>query len=258
MPTIKESLHFNYDGQSSKDFGLINVTTRNGMYEEMFVSSREIIETKISKNDTPYFEGLNTAPREFEMELAFVNGFTDELLERVYRWLFQARYKPLFFEDKPDKLFYCLAIGDSNIIHNGLKQGYISVVMRCDSPFIYSPFYLTEKYDLSSNTGKYPITIENKGHFNLFPELSIEKIGLGNITIVDTSNGGRIFEIRELTDKEKIYINCEKEIIETDIIGVYRYDNIIGSYLEFPYGKNIIEVEGKCIIQIRYQYKLNY
>lgn len=258
MSTIKESLHFNYNGQSSKDFEIISVNTSGGMFEEMFVASRDIIETRIAKNDTPYFQGLDTAPREFELQLAFVNGFTDELIDRVNTWLFQDIYKPLYFEDKPERLYYCLAVGDSSITHNGLNEGYITITMRCDSPFVYSPFFTTESYDLSTNSIKFAITIENKGHFMLYPEISIEKIGLGKITFTNTSNGGSIFEILNLTDKEKIYINCEKEMIETDIIGEYRYEDIIGDFLEFSYGKNTIEVEGTCIIQIRYQYKFKY
>jgi hypothetical protein len=41
MPTIKESLHFNYNGMSSRDFGLININTNSGMYEDMFVEERQ-------------------------------------------------------------------------------------------------------------------------------------------------------------------------------------------------------------------------
>jgi phage-related protein len=130
---------------------------------------------------------------------------------------FQETYKPLFFEDKPDRLFYCIAVNDSSIIHNGLSQGYLSITMRCDSPYIYSPVYLSPQYDLTNNIIKFPIAIENKGHFNLYPEISIEKIGIGHVTITNISNGGDIFEVRDLTDREKIYINCEHEKIETDI-----------------------------------------
>jgi len=258
MSTIKDSLYFNYNGISSRDFGLIHISTDSGMYEETLVGSRELRETKVAGNDKPYFKGFDSSPREFDMKIAFEEDFTDESLNEVVLWLFQDNYKPLFFEGKEDKLFYCIAVSDSNIVHNGMKQGYITISMRCDSPYVYSNIYTSTEYDLSTNTVAFPITIENKGHFNMFPEISIRKIGVGNITITNVSNSGEIFEIRDLADSEEVYINSEKETIETDIIGVYRYDKVIGNYLELPYGVNIINVIGKCIIQFRYQYKYKF
>lgn len=258
MPTIKDSLYFSYDGKLSQDFGLIHITTSNSMYTDTLVGSRDILETRINGNDTPYFNGVTTSPIEINMEIAFENDFNDEMINEVVMWLFQDKYKPLYFIDKPDKVFYCLPIGDSNIVHNGLKQGYITLTMRCNSPYAYSPIYLSERYDLSTNIGKYQIELENRGHFELFPEISIEKIEDGHLTFTNISNGGEIFEVRDLTNLEQIYINSEKEIIETDIVGVYRYDKVIGNYIELPYGRNIIEVEGKCKIQFRYQYKFRF
>lgn len=258
MPTIKDSLYFNYNGVSSRDYGLIHITTGNSMFEDVLVGSREILETKSSGSDTPNFNRISSSPIEFDMDIAFENNYSDKDIDDIVMWLFQDGYKELYFEDKSDKLFYCTPVGDPRIIHNGLQQGYITIRMRCNSPYVYSHVYLSEAYDLSTNVIRYPVTIENRGHFTLYPEISITKIGAGHITITDKSNGGVIFEIRDLTNLEKIYINSQKEIIETDILGVYRYGNVIGKYMKFPYGKNNIEVEGKCIIQFRYQYKFKF
>lgn len=258
MPTTKESLYFNYDGISSKDFNLIHINTSNGMFEEQLVASRSIRETKVVGNDIPYFSGIEMSPREFEMEIAFLETYDDNLINNVIMWLFQDRYKPLFFEDKPGKIYYCMPVDDSNIVHNGLKEGYFTIKMRCDSPYIYSPVYLSNVYDLSKNTDKYTVTLENKGHFNLYPEISLKKVGDGDIVFTNVSNGGQILQITGLADGEDIYINCKKEIIESDIPGVYRYDNVAGEFLELPYGINTIEVEGKCSLQFRYQYQYKF
>lgn len=258
MPTIKNSLYFNYDGISSKEFNLIQISTSNGMYEEIFIGSRDIRETKVTGNDIPFFHGLDNSSLEFEMQIAFDGFYDDVKINNIILWLFQDRYKPLYFEDNPDKIFYCMPISDSSIFHNGLKEGYLTIKMRCNSPYIYSPVYLTDLYDLSSNTVKYSIEISNNSHFNLFPEIFIEKVGVGNITLTNVFNGGDILDILNLADAENIYINCKKEIIETDIIGVYRYDNVVGDFIELPIGNNIIQVEGKCKIQFRYQYQYKF
>lgn len=257
MPTIKESLYFNYDGKSCKDFGLIHINLDNGMFEETLVANRTINETAIRGSDTPLFHSVNEDPLSFQMALAFENKFTEQKIDEIIMWLFQDRYRPLFFEDKPNRVFQCMPIDDSAIVHNGLKEGYVIVNMRCKSSKIESPVNITPTHDLSNNLSKYQIKIKNEGHVEIYPEISITKVGDGHITI---TKDGEIFEIRDLTNGEKIYVNTEKEIIETDIVGVYRYENVVGDFFDMamPVGDNTFEVEGKCKIAFRYKFKYRF
>ena len=61
--------------------------------------------------------------------------------------------------------------------------------------------------------------------------------------------------ITGLKNNESIYIDSDREIIESDIINTYRYNNIVG---EFEYLKlknalnNIVISGGACIVQIKY------
>jgi len=260
MPTIKEKLYFNFDGVSCRNFGLMHVNLDSGMFEEQIHASREINETAIKGSDTPLFHSVEESPLGIELALAFTRKFTDKELEDVILWLFQESYKPLFFEDKPDRIFHCLAIGDPKLFHNGLKDGYVTIQMRCKSSKIVSPMIVSPLYDLSTNQGKHRVNISNSGHVEIYPEISIEKIGAGNITFTNVSNGNKIFEIRDLTNLEKIYVNCEKEIIQSDAIGVYRYDKVIGEYLNMMLkrGVNNIDIEGRAKITFRYIYKYKF
>lgn len=257
MPTISESLHFNYDGKSSKDFGIIHISLDSGMFEETFVASRDIVETQVGGNDTPLFHRVDETPIEFDLPIAFTSKFTDKEIDDIIIWLFQDKYRPLYFEDKPNKVFYCMPVGDTTIAHNGLKEGYIVLRMRCRSSKIESPINVTPTYDLSQNTGDYKVTIKNEGHVEIFPEISIEKVGDGHITIM---KDGEVFEVRDLTNREQIYINTEKEIIETDIVGVYRYENVIGDFhdMAMPVGDNEFTIQGNCKIAFRYKFKYRF
>lgn len=259
MPTIKDSLYFNYDGVSCRDFGLIHVNLDNGMFEEQFVAKRDINETEV-RDGEPLFHRIKESPLEFDMTIAFEGAFTDSDIDNVILWLFKDGYRPLYFEDKPNRIYYCTPVGDSRIVHTGLRQGYVTITMRCNSPNIYSPFYTTPIYDLSDNTGKYRINIDNTGHLNVYPEISIEKVTAGNIIITQVTNSNKIVEIRDLTDGENIYLNCEKQIIETDIVGVYRYDKVIGDMLDLVLlrGNNAFDIEGKCRISFKYRYKYKF
>lgn len=255
MPTIKDKLYFNYDGIWSSDFNLMHVVLNNDMFEEQFVASREIIETKVRGNSKPMLQGIDTSPLEFEMVVAFEKAYTDENIDAIVRWLFKDYYRPIYFQGKEDKVYMAMPVDDASIVHNGLNEGYFTITMRCDSSNVYSPTVLT---DMETVTGTNTISLQMDGHFDIYPEISIKKIGAGTVTIESLDDDGSIFEVRDLTDQEDIYINSEKEIIETDIIGVYRYNKIIGEFPRLVYGNNGLnrfKITGDCEIQFRYKNK---
>ncbi|UUV46974.1 distal tail protein [Bacillus phage vB_BanS-Thrax5] len=250
MPTIKEKVHFNFNGVSSRTHRVMHVVLDSGMYEETFVASREINETKVRGSNKPLFHGIEDSPLEFEMIIAVDGTYTDQQVSDIIRWLWTDTYKPLYFEGKENKVYYCTPIDDSNIVHNGLSQGYFTVNMRCNSSYVYSPTTTTASTTVASTPQT--ITINNDGHFDIYPEISIKKNGAGTVTLEFLDDNNNIFEVRDLTNAEDIYVNCEKEQIQTDIIGMYRYDKVVGNYPKLVYGQNRIKVTGACTIQFRY------
>ncbi|WP_437261275.1 distal tail protein Dit [Bacillus thuringiensis] len=258
MATKKESLFFNYAGQWSSEFGILHVTMDSSMYEETFVAGREIVEEQVRGNSNPYFSHIRENPLEFDLMFAFEETFDNKVIREILNWLYQGYYQPLYFSEEPDRIYYCMPISDSKIVHNGLKEGYVQIKMRCNSPYIYSPMYMTDLFDLSESKGKAKVILRNSGDVETFPEVSLTKIGDGKVTIINHSDGGKIFEILNLKDKEDIYINCEKELIETSLSGVYRYSNVVGDYLMLMYGDNQLEVEGNCKIKFRYQNRFRF
>lgn len=145
---MKEGLEFSYDGIKSSDMGLINVKFSDGLFEESFVAEKEIHEIKIRGRDKPYFQGVERSPLIFSLEFAFEDYYDHEKIRQVARWLDQDYYKPFFTTDNPDRIFYCMLHSSSTLLHNGLKQGYIEIEFRCDSPYSYSPQYQTEWYEI--------------------------------------------------------------------------------------------------------------
>jgi phage-related protein len=152
-----------------------------------------------------------------------------------------------------------MVVNDPRIVHTGLGGGYITLNMRCNSPFIYSPVFMSDTVEIAP-LGVGEQNIFHDGYGDLYPEISITKIGSGNILIRNVSNGGGEFELRNLDDGEQIYINTEKEIIKSDSesIGVYRYNNAFGEFPFLTYGHNLLEIEGGCQIQFRYQFKYRF
>ncbi|TPG68892.1 hypothetical protein EEL31_10365 [Brevibacillus laterosporus] len=95
----------------------------------------------------------------------------------------------------------------------------------------------------------------NNGDVPCKPEIWIEKIGDGDLSIINKSNKNLEFSFKGIKDKEKLYIDCEREYIETDIYNVYRYDNFNNQYLEIVRGRNILEFKGSFKARFRYEFK---
>jgi phage-related protein len=183
----------------------------------------------------------------------FDGGWDENKIRQVSRWLFQDYYKPLSFSDNPERIFFAVVDSDSSLFHNSLSEGYVTLSFRCDGPYSYSPVYQTDVYDISVDT---IISISNTGDLPLYPEVSIQKTGIGDVSITNLTNGGNITKFTGLQDNETIYFNSENEDIETDIAGTYRYDSYNCVRLELVVGVNNLKISGTCKIQFRYQYKL--
>ena len=95
----------------------------------------------------------------------------------------------------------------------------------------------------------------NNGDVNCQPILSLQKIGDGDVSITNLSNGGSEFKLTSLIANEDLYIDNENEEIITSIPLTYRYDNHNGVFINMIRGVNNIKIIGTCKLQFRYQFK---
>jgi phage-related protein len=184
---VKEGIHFVYDGIRSVDMGIINCQISGGMFEETFLPTREIKEVKIRGRDKPYFQEVELEPLSFELTFAFEFGYDEKRIREVARWLMQPYYKPFYTVDNPNRIFYCMVEGDSTLIHNGAKEGYITLTVRCDSPYSYTPKYIKENMIYKSTKTEKSI-IENTF-----------SVGKGNMTNLKIdSNGYLVVDVGQI------------------------------------------------------------
>lgn len=248
MSTIKEQFYFNFDGKESRQFNILAVDIGSNLYEEMLAPTRTVNQTQTSKGRI-IFHSVQEEIRTFDLNLAFEEGFDEELIDDIARWLFVDYYRPLYFEGQEDRVMFAMIVGDSSIIHNGLQQGYFTITIQTNSPYLFSRLKTNTK--TITNTGTIPIS--NNGHLDVHPELSIKKVGDGDLTIgID----GRNVKIINLKNGENIYIDTLREIIETDIVATYRYNNIVSGELEdlfVGYGNKEYKITGSCIFDYRFR-----
>ncbi len=254
--TIKSSPYFIYDNQYSTNHNIINVTLESGMQSETFVADREIKEIVV-RGGKRYFQEVEKYPLVIPVSFMFTDKFSSDSIRKTARWLAQDFYKPLQFSSNLDRIYFALPVESSDLITNCLQQGYITLNFRCNTDHAYSPQYLSNVYDLSSNPLEGTvITFTNSGDLPIFSEIFIEKVGDGDISIINQTNGGQDFKFISLLNGEILEIDCENRIIETNISQIYRYSNFNNNYLKILPGVNRLLVKGGCKLRFRWRCKL--
>ncbi|MNC29823.1 Phage tail protein [compost metagenome] len=169
--TIRDSLFFSFAGKKSVDYGIYNVNLDSGMQEEPLSASREIVEETTTGRDRPYFQRIKRDTLKFTVNFAFMETWDADKINEVTRWLTSHDYyQELYFTNEdgiaPEKIYYALVVDDPVIIHNCLKQGYIRLTFRCDSPNAYSPTYSPSEFTWTENQNILTINVFDGTHSN--------------------------------------------------------------------------------------------
>lgn len=273
---IRESLHFRFDGRDSHEFSLLNVSVGEGLYEEPLIGNRIINKKNVPGNPISYVTSVEREPMRFPLRFYFKDGFNDDLIQEIIKWLDVEYYAPLSFSSNFDRVYYAMPVDDMQLVHNGLKQGYVELTMECNSAYRFSPTRTTGWLDFTHEVeppppydpckcricrridyveAEHEFTLNNPGDLDVKPFIQIKKKWDGDIKIENLSVYNQIMILSNLKDGEVITIDCDKEYIETNLPNTYRYKDFNDVYLSIPYGKNkSIRVTGSCHIRVDYEY----
>jgi phage-related protein len=249
---MKEALYFVYNGVNSQDLGVTQVQVNNtDMYHEQFMGDITIQEVQIRHRHIPYFQGIVRAPLQFDLTMAFDQNIVPNCVELIAQTFYVDDYKPFYLANDPNRIWYCMPTGSSTITHDGCGRGYISLTMRCDSPYAYRPTFVSEVFSTST------FSVNNTGDIPVAPEIWIKKIGDGDVSITNLTTN-QIFAFSDLLDGEMVYVDNEAEYIESSLqpSNIYRYNNFNDNYMVLAVGKNDFSVEGDCTVQFRINARL--
>jgi phage-related protein len=194
---------------------------------------------------------------QLSLKFAFDQAWNEAGLRKTARWLCQDYYKPLYFSDNPNRIYYTMYKDNPRLLHNALKEGYIDIVFDNIDAYTYSPVY-EQIYKLNANSpAGTNLALTNSGDVNCFPILEIQMVNGGSFTICNLSHKGEQFTMTGLADGEKLYIDSETEEIRTDLPLTYRYGNVAeGSvFPKLVYGKNTVNVKGNIELKVKMQYR---
>lgn len=220
MNTIKDKISFTYNGKNTSEFGIINVSMDNGMFDEAFVANRTVNSETVKDVRKSLFNGVTYEDLSFELNLAFERDFTDELINEVVAWLYEKEYYSKLQFEGLNKFVYAMPNGESRIVHTGTGRGYIVVSMITNSPYMYGNILSFEK---GADKDSISITLDGKTN----PEMNIDlyplKDGVYSITV-----NGYTLQLSNLKANEIVTINPYEEEISSNLDNVYHYSDYVG------------------------------
>lgn len=256
---MREATFFTFDNISSEDMGVQVASPNGGLFEEIFLPRRTIIETRTTGKEKPYFQRVVNEPLSFSLTFFIFEWEKRDNLRQIARWLFQDYYKPLWFDTKPERIFYVIVEGDSNLFHNGIKDGYVTLSFRGDSPYTYSPIQTVDTIKSRVLNTSNQFSIFNEGDLPTKAKMWITKrLGKGDVTIKNKdieNNITQTFTIKNLQLNEKVFIDCDNEEIISDLqyLNIYHYDDHNGIWLELVEGENTLEFVGDFDVELEYE-----
>lgn len=269
--TISQCLFFKYGEVNFFDeFGIINCKVdSSGLFNETFLSTRTIKEQQI-RGHAPYFQGIERQNLSFSLTFAFNDSWSKDKLRDLSRMLDSDYYKPMVFYNSliptgDETIYFAMMESASQIIHDGNKNGYITLQVKTNAPYGFSPVYLTpnttiyEYFFSPWQPTPIPINIPfiNDGDVSIKP-IIIVKTFIRDFSIINLNNAGQKLKFTGLTPNETIEICCENETIISDISDItYRFNNMSqdSTFLEMVRGVNTLQCLGNFELQIKYEMK---
>lgn len=247
--TFRQSMSFVYDGIASEDMGVVIASPDGGLFQEAFLPSRSIIEKKIPKRNKAYFQGVDSDPLSFSFHIFLEEWAVRDNLRQIQRWLFQPYYKPLIFGSQTEKMYYAILEGDSELTHNGGKEGYVHITMRCDSSYSYSQFIFNE------SSGEGTIFLNNDGDIPIKPKVRIQSGTIGGAISIKNLRNNTTCVFENIKPEEELLIDFEQESIESSLeyLGIYRYDDHNDGWIQLDVDDNELEIVGDVTVHFEYQ-----
>lgn len=154
---LKNAPHFIFNGKSTRDFNVRNVSVDTGaLAEDMFLANRSPIIDRTRYSDKSYLLGFNEEPISFKIRLLFdERKFTMDNLRALRRWLYTETFKEFKFDNETESsinvIMYAMVNNASTINHNVINDGYVDLEFITNSSKKYSEI-MTEEYDFSEST----------------------------------------------------------------------------------------------------------
>ena len=253
---------FIYNGKSSISENVkMLYTDSNAFTESQGIPEKEYSLFKTNRSSVWNISGINHEnPLEFEMQIMLHGEGEDEyrkinpvlkrnLISRISHWLFDnTGFKKLqiFSDELRDLYFMAVFKSPQYILDAGEIIGFKATVL-CDTIGAYEDKTIKKH---CSGTTRIPVQCLHDGIYEIMPTYKITILG-GDVTVNVNNND---IQLKSLTEGSVVNIDSET-LIATSSVGdnLYVGDRFNLCFPRMHYGKNIIEVEGDCELEINYR-----
>ena len=234
-------------------FGLMSVHVKSN--EERMFGLKRSMEIQDGTGN-PIFIKVKADRPTFKIELCKThNGeptsISEDELEEIGRILFVDKMSLI---EAGGDLYYGV-FTDAESWFNGARQGYITLTFEMGVPHVYSPVYLT------------PVRVNGSKIVEVFNKSSVKKVVYLDMEIQQLGENGDVIEIINRTNGTSMKLkNIDKneviQVLGEDVREVYSKTNPdkniykdmeYTDFMKINYGKNNIEIKGKCKVNVKYQ-----
>lgn len=219
---IRESETFNFSGVDSSYFNIYNVNinqnSNGGGLSEPFAATTTLHKISIPRISKNYLQFTEKAPFSFTLEFYLDDVWNSENIDKIKRWLFQDTYREMTFSQEEFKIYDVIAVGDVTLTHDSNGHGSILIQFECKNYYSHSAVQgQNTDYDFSSGSGT--VQIQNLGSLDCFPEIWLQKIGNGAISIINHSDNDNKLEFYPASKATGI-LTCNGTLYDGELIDV--------------------------------------
>lgn len=182
-------------------------------------SDVEIVKQKIRRKPNYFIHGIEqSATLEFELSILSKDAIPRDVVSVIQKWLFgQMKYKKLRIvqEDMQNYYFNCFLKNPKVIAVGNIVYGF-ECSIECDSPWAW-------EFDATYQVGSVS-TSKNFSYFNTsdnndytYPTYTFKKTGLGDVTIINTTDNNHTVSFTDILDGDVITIDNNLQIISSTL-----------------------------------------
>lgn len=211
---------------------------------------------KTVNSDKNTVHSIDIGEQEIRVKIAmFDDDFTNIVpltinkRREIIDWLCRDYYLPFQSFENQNIFYYVIFTEATRNYVNTNNNGYIELVMKCDSAYASSHFDI---YNLTVDDSE-DIRIPNKGDITAKPTIELLALSDGEVEVRNRNNG-QVMKISNLKEEEVVDIDCSGMYIKSNMVR-NKYKDFNRVFLEFPRGINLLEIKGHCKIKIKYQHQ---
>lgn len=137
---------FTFKGTHSDNYGLLVTRVSRSIIPQL---TEKIV--TIPNRPGGYWFGNDMGVREFQIDVTLIGSTDTDLFQKardVAKWLIDDQEQPLVFDAEPDKTYYAIFTGQTNL-DTLFSVGSTTLTFICPDPYAYGPEYETEPITFS-------------------------------------------------------------------------------------------------------------